>query len=108
MARTKKPSQRVKDNLACLVASQTTAPVDQGSTQTNGDQSQPANATQSSTSSNVPLYRRFSSIIEVALAHARHRLPSKLVPKSMPHQSLMKMREMRDMQVAKMRVPNGA
>jgi hypothetical protein len=26
----------------------------------------------------------------------------------MPHQSLMKMREMRDMQVAKMRVPNGA
>jgi hypothetical protein len=30
------------------------------------------------------------------------------VPKSMPHQSLMKMREMRDMQVAKMRVPNGA
>jgi hypothetical protein len=50
MARTKKPSQRVKDNLACLVASQTTAPVDQGSTQTNGDQSQPANATQSSSS----------------------------------------------------------
>jgi hypothetical protein len=55
MARTKKPTQRVKDNLARLVASQTTAAIDQGSTQADGDQSQPANAAQSS-SSKTPAY----------------------------------------------------
>src|SRR2546423_5647567 len=56
MARTKKASQKVRDNLASLVASQTTAGIDQGSTQVNGDQesqseSQPApvTATQSLT-----------------------------------------------------------
>jgi hypothetical protein len=56
MARTKKASQKVRDNRASLVASQTTAGIDQGSTQVNGDQesqseSQPAavTATQSLT-----------------------------------------------------------
>lgn len=56
MARTKKARQKVRDNLASLVASQTTAGIDQGSTQVNGDQesqseSQPApvTATQSLT-----------------------------------------------------------
>jgi hypothetical protein len=38
MARTKKASQKVRDNLASLIASQITAGIDQGSTQVNGDQ----------------------------------------------------------------------
>jgi hypothetical protein len=42
MARKKKATQKIKDNLASLVASQTTASIDQGSTLVNGDQeSQP-------------------------------------------------------------------
>src|SRR5271168_4664373 len=50
MACTKKASQKVRDNLASLAASQTTAGIHQGSTQVNGDQesqseSQPAPVT---------------------------------------------------------------
>jgi hypothetical protein len=56
MAHTKKASQKIRDNLTSLVASQITTGIDQGSTQVNGDQesqseSQPApvTATQSLT-----------------------------------------------------------
>ncbi len=59
MARKKKATQKIKDNLASLVASQTTASIDQGSTLVNGDQesqpeSQPAPVI--STQSKTPSY----------------------------------------------------
>ena len=59
MARKKKATQKIKDNLASLVASQTTASIDQGSTLVNGDQesqpeSQPAPVI--STQSKTPPY----------------------------------------------------
>src|SRR5271163_2680540 len=59
MARTKKASQKVRDNLTSLAASQTTAGIHQGSTQVNGDQesqseSQPAPVTATQSLGPVP------------------------------------------------------